>query len=688
MFEGLSSAFSILIQPSSLGIIIIAIVIGWIVGVLPGIGAINALTIALPFTFGWDPMVAMYLLIAIYGASHFAGSITAILLNTPGEPVNAATVLDGYPMAKKGLAGKAIGIASSGEMFGALISVVVLIALLPFMRVLVMAFGPPEIFWMMMLALTTVAWASGENMLKGLAMGGLGILISMVGFSSVHSNVARFNGPSMYLWDGIELVGFIVGLLAVSALIDFTLEGGSISKKPVNTSIAGAWDGFKEVFRHKLCLIRSSLIGIIVGIMPGIGAATSTFLGYSVAVQSSKHPETFGTGDPEGVLASEAAVGATTPGDLVPTLAFGIPGSAVMAIVLGAFVLHGITPGPLLLREHMDIAWALILGLALSKVLASIGGIFAAPLLAKVAQINVIFLSPVVLILCLIGSFVVNESMWDVGLTIIAGILGFAMNRFRFPIISLIMGYLLGVGTENSLFSALQSNWGEFSIFFRPLALVVFILFLGVASIPVINLLRAKKTRDMNKVKEEYKDPSLTRGSFYFTLFLMALDLYFIFGTIGLSAKAAAVPLAVSIPTFIMLSAVLAAHKYPKLIRAFETRPPKIPTMGADAKATNELVEKLGESMPEEAPAEKSTKKILIMISWMVGFFVAALLIGLPISMPLFLFSYMRISGKASWLSSILVAVIVGGGIYYLFQNYIQIDLFEGILFGGRLPPL
>jgi len=496
MIEGFYSALGLLISsPETIGIIIIGSLIGLIFGVLPGLGGITALAILLPFTYGWDPRIAMFFFAGIFGAVPFGGSISAILLNTPGTAENAASCFDGYPMVQRGEARKALGISAAASALGGIFGLVLLLLLVQLIRRIVLAFGPSEFLYLCLFGLISVAFASRGNLLKGLLSGGIGIMISFIGYSDVFG-ILRFNFGSEYLWDGIKLVPFLVGFLAVSEIINFaTKKGRQISQAAKTSTSAGSgvFDGIKFVFNNKICFLRSATIGTLIGIIPGVGAAVANFLSYITAVQTSRYPERFGTGEPEGLLASEASNNACFSGAFLPTVSFGIPGSGAMAVILGIFVLHGLTPGPLFLRSHMDILFAIIIGMVLGNIIASSLGLLTANLLARITSINISYIIPVVLILCFTGTYAYRGNIWDVLLALIAGIIGYALKKAGFPVICLVIGYVLGVLAEKSFHQALMVSQGDFHIFISsPISLVLLALIVVVLLFPFIRF-RGKK---------------------------------------------------------------------------------------------------------------------------------------------------------------------------------------------------
>jgi len=492
VLEALATAWGYLGHVNVILLIFLGCVIGLVFGALPGLGGVVALAIMLPFTYGWEPMAAMFFFAAIMGAVPFGGSISAILINTPGTAPNAATCFDGYPMAQRGEGGKALGISATASGLGAIFGLVVLLILIPVVRQVIMLFGPPEFLMLVLFGLVTIAFAARGNMLRGLISGGLGIFISLIGYSSVFG-VLRFNFGSEFLWDGLRLVPFLIGIFAISELINLSVRGGIIAGERMPGKLGGVLDGAKEVFRNKLCFFRSSAIGTTIGLIPGVGGTVANFLGYVAAMQTSKHRELFGKGNPEGVVASESSNNAKDGGALLPTIAFGIPGSAEMAVLLGAFVLHGLVPGPIFLRDQLDIVFALILGLLLSNIIASTFGLIAGNFLARLTTVRVSYIIPIVLVVCLVGSFADRGNLWDVAVALVAGIFGYALVKSGFSTICLVIGYILGVIAERAFHMSLMISYGSYAIFFtQPISLALFILIIFVLLLPFIGRARAK----------------------------------------------------------------------------------------------------------------------------------------------------------------------------------------------------
>ena len=477
MFEAMIAGLTNMGDPAIIAAICLGTLLGVVFGVIPGLGSVIAMTLIMPFTFGWDPIVAMYVFAGIIGTASTGGAVPAILLNTPGTIANVCTTFDGFPMTRRGEGGRAIGLAATASGRGTLFSIVVLAALLPVAKLLILWFTPPDFFWMVILGLIAVTFASRQNMIKGLAAGGVGILISLIGFSSVFG-VRRYTLGSEYLWDGIEIVPLVIGFFALSELMVYTSRGGTIAQDAkVNLGgIKQILRGALEVFRYKSILLRGSIIGTVIGSIPGAGGAVANFLSYSTAKQSSKNPELFGTGHPAGVVASESANDAKDGGILLPTLTFGIPGNGEMVILMAAFILHGIKPGRDLLVNRLDIVWAIILGVIGAQILTTIVILAGGAWLAKISLVPVKYIAPFVAILSLIGVYAVRSNIWDVLLAIFAALVGFFMRKAGFPLITLIIGFVLGHLAEEKFTQSLQISQGDYAIFFtRPVSIILLI---------------------------------------------------------------------------------------------------------------------------------------------------------------------------------------------------------------------
>jgi putative tricarboxylic transport membrane protein len=438
---------------------------GLIFGAVPGLGGTTALALLLPLTYGLDSITALALSGGVMGAVPMGGSISAILLNTPGSAPNAATCMDGYPLAQQGKAGLAIGAAASSNAVGGLIGTVSLLAVLPLSKMLVLSFGPPEFFLLSILGLVMVATASRGKMLRGLIAGGVGLMLAFIGFDQVTGTV-RYTFGIQYLWDGVHLVPALIGLFAGAEMIKLWMKGGSISGSAAGLPITRITDGLLETFRHWPTVLRGSLIGTVVGAIPGVGGVVASFLSYSLTVQVSKDPESFGKGNIQGVIAPEAAINAKDSSALIPTIAFGIPGGAEMAVFLGILVLHGMQPGPLMLIQNQTEIYGLVWSLTIACVLAGgLGILFVRPL-SMVTLVPAKRLAPIVMTVAFIGSWAVDQTVENIIVSGLFAVLGYTMSRLDYPRLPIVISLVLGAGIERNFHQSLAMSDGSWGIFF------------------------------------------------------------------------------------------------------------------------------------------------------------------------------------------------------------------------------
>lgn len=496
MIEAIALSFSALIASGGLAYVLLGTIVGLVFGIIPGLGGPTALALLIPLTFGIDTTAAMFLAGGIMGAIPFGGSVTAILLNTPGTAPNAATVYDGYPMTLQGRAGEALGAAATASSLGGLFGILILFMVLPVAREVILLFSPAEFFMLAVLGLCAIAMSTDGKMLKGVIAACFGLMIAFVGYDNVGGSV-RFAFGVDYLWDGISLVPALIGLFAVAQIVSLYLAGGSITDNPSAVRVSRVSDGVRATLRNWPTLLRGSAIGAVVGAIPGIGGTVAAFMSYSVTVQMSKEPETFGKGNIQGVIAPEASNNAREGGALIPTLAFGIPGSAEMAVFLGLLVLHGLQPGPSLLLQSMDVITSLMLAIAIASVLASVLCLMVARKLALITLLDVNYLVPVILSVSLLGAYALKSSMYDVLLTVCFGLIGYLMIRFDYPRLPLVIAMFLGEVMEVNFRQSMMIARGDWTVFFtRPLSLVLFLMVLLSLSVPFLRyLLRKRRAR-------------------------------------------------------------------------------------------------------------------------------------------------------------------------------------------------
>ena len=487
---GVGEAFGIgletIIDPFNFVLIILGVLLGMTMGVLPGMGGTVTLALLIPLTFGMDPLVAFMLLTAALAGTNFGGSITSILLNTPGSSPNAATLLDGYPMSRDGRAGEAIGASATASAFGSFFGIAILAASIPVMLTVILLFTPPEVFWLGLWGLTIIAVVVKGSLVAGLVSAIFGVLFSIHGLNPFTTTV-RWDYGLTFMQDGMPLVPSLIGLFAVAEMIKLVSEGGTIAQDS-NTEIKGGqWKGARAVFTHRWLFLRSALVGAVTGIIPGVGGAAANYIAYFQAVQTSSDPESYGTGDVRGVIAPEASNDAKDGTGFLPTLGLGIPGSASMAVLLGAFVLHGITPGPFLFQDNLDIVTTIVLALLIGNILTSSIGLVLANKMIYVTRIDTRILAPVVLAIAFFGTYALNNNIYQVFIALAFGILGFLMMKADMARVPMILGLVLGSIIEESFFRSLDISRGDPAVFVRsPLAIILILLIIVSLLLPWI----------------------------------------------------------------------------------------------------------------------------------------------------------------------------------------------------------
>lgn len=475
MPELLLQALFELLRPDTLLFLFAGVLVGLVFGVIPGLGGTTALALLLPLTYGMNVTHAFAMAGGIMGAIAMGGSISAILLNAPGTAPSAATCLDGHPLAKQGRAADAIGAVATASPLGGIFGVLTLLLVLPVARDIVLLFGPPEFFLVAVFGIVTVAISSSKNLLRGLIAGGIGLMLSFVGYDTVHGGV-RYTFGFDYLWDGVPLIPALVGLFGMAEMIRLSIEGGSVAADRNSVKLDGVRSGMLATLRNWRVVIRGSIIGTIIGAIPGVGGTVATFIAYSTTKKADKDPDSFGTGRIEGVIAPEAANNAKDSGALLPTLAFGIPGSAEMAVFLGILMLHGMQPGPAIFADHQADIYGLILALTFSAILASVVGIAGVRWLAAITLVKGQILAPVVIAVSLVGVYAINLTPGDVVLAAILGVIGYLMLRFDYPRLPLVIALILGETAERGYQQAMMIGKGDPAIFLQSITSIILVV--------------------------------------------------------------------------------------------------------------------------------------------------------------------------------------------------------------------
>ncbi len=488
-------AIGLLADPLTITLLIVGIILGIIIGILPGLGPPIAIALALPFTFYMETVPSMILLLGIYSAAIYGGSISAIAVGIPGTGAAIATVQDGHKMFKDGRGGEALGFSLTGSIIGGLFSVVCLVVISPLLASLAVKFGPREYLAISVFGLIVVVRVAGKSLSKGLLMGTLGIFLTTWGLDELNGT-ERFTFGTYHLYEGLPLVPFLVGLFAVSEVLigseralqrtNFNMDSLKVKLPSLKTL-----SGLKDV------ILRSSIIGTIIGIIPGEGAAVGAFFAYSEAKRRSKTPEAYGTGIAEGIVAPETANNATVGGALVPTLTLGVPGSPAAAVLLGALLIQGLTPGPKLFSDRPDLMYAIFIGLFLINILMMFIGLVAIRFAARLIMVPTSVIVPTVLLLSFVGIYSVSYSFFNVGVLLGAGILGYVVRKLGYSIAPLSIGFVLGPILENSLRQSLTIADGSFVEFFdTPIGLTIYAaLALTILWGPITSRLRGRSTK-------------------------------------------------------------------------------------------------------------------------------------------------------------------------------------------------
>jgi len=486
---------SIAFKPLSLVYILFGVIWGIIGGALPGITGSIAMALLLPLTFKMSPAAALMMLAGVYIGAMYGSSITAILIRTPGAPASAVTVIDGYELHKQGKSGVALGISLYTGTIGGLFSIVVLIALAVPLANIALAFGPPEYFGLTVFGLAIISSLAGKSMIKGLISGVAGLIIATVGMDPF-SGIPRFTFGSEELLGGIDIIAAMIGLFAVSEVFVQVSEKGTWEK--VSSKFSARLPNWSELKETKRATIIGTILGTIIGIMPGAGGTIASFIAYNEAKRWSKQPEKFGQGSLEGVAAPESANNAVTGGAMVPLLAFGIPGSNAAAIMLGALMLQGLRPGPMLFQNNPDIVYSLFVGMIIGNIFMLLVGYLILKPCIWIVNISKPILMASILALVTVGTFSINNSLGDVWVAYLTGILGYLMRRYDFSPSAMVLAMVLGFMVETSLRRSLVLSYGSFACFYtRPIALTLIILAVITLLIPIVRSIRdaTKKNR-------------------------------------------------------------------------------------------------------------------------------------------------------------------------------------------------
>jgi putative tricarboxylic transport membrane protein len=484
LLSGLAYGLSVTLAPANLLACFAGVFVGTLIGVLPGIGPVATMSLLLPVTYAMSPTASIILMAGVYYGAMYGGSTTSILVNIPGEAASVVTCLDGYQMARQGRAGPALGIAAIGSFIAGTLSVVGIMVLAPPLTAAALRFGPPEIFALLLLGFTMVTYLTAGSKLKAVAMAVLGMLLGTIGLDPITAS-PRFTYGTLTLADGLGLVPIIMGLFGISEVL-LNIERG-VEQEVFDTRIKGLLPTREDWKRSAAPIARGSLLGFFLGILPGIGAIIPTFISYALERRLSKYPERFGTGVIEGVAAPEAANNAATGGSMIPLLTLGIAPNVVMAVLLSAFLIHGVQPGPLLIREHPEIFWGVIASMYVGNAMLLVLNLPLIGLWVQLLRVPYGILFPLILMFCVIGVYSESGNVWDIVVMLAFGGLGYLMRKFQYEPAPMVLAFVLGRMAEESIRQALLMSRGSFEILLtRPLATVFLALALAVMMVPLV----------------------------------------------------------------------------------------------------------------------------------------------------------------------------------------------------------
>ena len=494
IFIGLMQGFAVALTPINLALCFLGCFLGTVVGVLPGLGPPATIAMLLPLTFKMDPTGAMIMLAGIYYGAKYGGSTTAILLNVPGETSSVVTCLDGYQMARKGRAGAALGMSAIASFIAGTVGTVALMMVAPPLAKLTLAFSAPEYFALMVLGLAMVALLAGESLTKALLSMMVGLWIASMG-TDLFTATSRFTFGQTELLGGIDFVIVAIGVFAIGEVMSNVERSRPPDMLPVPKGLRNLMPTWQDMKDCRFAFINGSVVGFIIGILPGAGATISSFLSYGIEKAVSRHPERFGTGVIEGVAAPEGANNADTAGAMVPLLTLGIPGSGTTAILLAALVLWGFKPGPLFIQDSPGLFWGLIASMFIGNLVLLVLNLPLVALFAQLLKMPGYVMSPLILGVSIVGVYTAGSSIFQLGLLVAFGLVGYTMRKLDFPTAPLVLGLVLGDPMEKALRQALMMSQGSASILLRPIPAVLLLIAALLLIVPLVKKLNSVRAK-------------------------------------------------------------------------------------------------------------------------------------------------------------------------------------------------
>jgi TctA family transporter len=659
MLHSAAHALLIILDPTRLMYLFGGVCMGLSLGILPGIGGIAGTALLLPFTYNLDPPTAFALLLGLGATTTTADPIAAILFGAPGHAASAATTLDGYPMTRRGEAGRALGASYMAALIGGLFGALLMAVALPILRPIILYIGSPELLGVAVFGISMVAVLSGNAPLRGLTAACFGMMLSMIG-TDPQSGTLRWTMDTLYLWDGLPLVPLTLGIFALPELCDLAIGRMAVVQQGMTLDTkSGMLLGVQDCMKHWFLILRCSWLGAAMGAIPGIGASVIDWISYGHALRTEKGAsETFGTGDVRGVIAAESATNAREGGALVPTVAFGVPSSAGMAILLGAFLIHGLVPGPEMLTKHLDITYSMVWSIAIANILGS-GLCFAfSGQLAKIATLRYTLFMPGVLSLIYIGAFEASRNWGDVFSLMFFGMLGWAMKHFKWPRPPLVLGFILGATIERYMFISIQ-RYGV-SWMLRPFVVVMFTM----AGLSLLRPLLAdiRGHGGLKNMVSQWGHPMFSFENL-FAGALLCLFIAMLGESFEWSFAARIIPTIVGIGAILFCSLSLINDVFGLHERGGG---------GAIAEKSKKIHMDIA-SKTAHLPTKVILTRGFLFFGWMAGFAACMALIGLIPTVPIFITAFMRVEGREPWKIVIPMAASVVTLIYVVFDQLLAI---------------
>lgn len=655
MLEALLAGFVLIFKWPAIGYLGLGILLGLYFGAVPGLSGLVGMAILLPFTFGMDPISAFAFLLGMYAVTTTSDTISSVMLGIPGTAASQATILDGYPLAMRGEAARAFGAAFSVSAVGGVLGAIVLALSIPIVRPLILSFASPEYFMLGVLGLTMVGALSGTSILKGIAAATLGVLLSTVGYADQIA-IPRYWFGMIYLLDGFPLIPLVLGLFALPELFDLSQRGSAISRIPKEQVSGGMTRGVRDAVVHWWLVLRSTVIGVYIGMLPGLGGSIVDWVAYGHAVQSARDKSRFGHGDIRGVIAPETANNAMKGGALVPTVAFGIPGSAPMAILLGAFLIQGLTPGPEMLTAKLEITFSMVATLIVANVVGAGLLMIWARQIARVTFISGHLVVPAVVLFVFMGAWMSGNNLGDWILLLGIGGLGIAMKWSGWPRPPLVLGFILGPIMENALSISLRS-YQDISFVFRPVSLVILIITVITIAVTVWGQVRhrlkvaAGKETALQGGEGGFSDP---RVALPLDVLILLSFGWAIFEARDWPQSVAMFPLVAAVPGLLLCTVALLRDGRLLWVRHGAVRP--------------------------AAEATENFRGMMFFLIWIAGIVGATVLVGQLIALPVFMTLYLLLRGDHNWRLAFAYGVAGWAFLYLMFDQIINVVWYPSLI--------